>query len=138
MASTDAARLPPVLKRHGKWFWVGQGLCVLGTPLVCVTAAQLGWRPNFYYALAGAVLGSLATIGLLMYLNSRDILRVRRLRGHVCTMCLYDLSALPASGRCPECGVEYTKADIMSQWRKADSLSKDETLYSLEDGGSGG
>lgn len=138
MAGDQAKRLPPALQRHGKWFWIGQGLCVVGTPLVCVTAARVGWSPNFYYALTVAILGTLSTIAILFYLNARDVARARRLGGEVCTMCLYDLTASPAAGQCPECGIDYTKADVVRQWRRAGRASKQQSLNDTLDGKNAG
>lgn len=47
----------------------------------------------------------------------RNAKRIRELNGRVCPWCLYDLSALPPDGRCPECSTRYEDDDLRAYWR---------------------
>lgn len=127
------AGIPPALKRHNKWFWLVLGLNFLGTPLLAASTGRLDWTLKIILATALALLGSIAAVGILIYLNKRDVAVVRRLRGHVCTECLYDLSTSPERGNCPECGITYTKADIVRQWRDTENSYQAKKFYSLDE-----
>ncbi len=80
----------------------------------------------------GVVVWFSALVGLVL-LQQRDIQRVRMLGGQVCTDCLYDLSASPSEGNCPECGMPYTKAGVVRRWRTADRSYQAKKLYTLEE-----
>lgn len=85
----------------------------------------------------GGVMLWFSALLALVLLQVRDVRRVRSLGGLVCTECLYDISTLPASGNCPECGTRYTKTDVIRQWRNADRSYQAKMMYAQEedDGG---
>jgi len=44
--------------------------------------------------------------------------RVRLAGYRFCPNCTYDLRTLPESGACPECGANFTPADLEGRWRQ--------------------
>jgi hypothetical protein len=128
---------PPALRRCWKWYFLGMGahmtLMLVGAvalllapgvlPMVLAAAAAVG------LLVAGVAMSSMATV--------RIRARVRRLHGQACPNCVYDLSTLPAEGTCPECGVRYTRAEIVRQWRDADRSYQAKKLYRNEEEASG-
>lgn len=75
----------------------------------------------------------IACVVLVGVRTQRDFALARRLRGQLCPTCMYDLTDLPASGNCPECGAPYTKAEIVRQWRNADRSYQAKKVYTLND-----
>lgn len=125
--------MPRALKRHTKWYY----LCYATGIVLIFTGLALGRIWNTPWLIAPFGFGGVALwfSGLLAagLLGQRDIRRVRSLGGQVCTMCLYDLAALPTSGHCPECGTPYNKPDVVRQWRQADRSYQAAKLYTFDD-----
>ena len=124
---------PNAIKRHAKWLWLGIVTGVLITPLASVTVANIGWSISVIQAIVLAMSIMIAGFGTTIYLNARDFARARRLRGQVCIECLYDLSALPAKGNCPECGVAYSKAEVVRRWHNIENSEKAKQLYAINE-----
>ncbi|GMV70989.1 MAG: hypothetical protein AMXMBFR77_08280 [Phycisphaerales bacterium] len=58
--------------------------------------------------LAGQLMSALAQLSLV-----RD---VRAAKGRLCSRCCYDLTGLPDSGSCPECGTSYDPDTLKRYW----------------------
>ncbi len=69
--------------------------------------------------------GFLAVALLVTWHAARKLL-VRRFlalhAGFVCPGCHYPMRGLPSSGTCPECGVEYSRASVLSLWEQSFKL----------------
>ncbi|MFI4915537.1 MAG: hypothetical protein ACIAS6_03385 [Phycisphaerales bacterium JB060] len=124
MASLYPEGIPPILKRHGKWFLASVTVSILASFIGLVVSNRFGWPP------ATSTLGMIAMITVF---TQRDIRRARQFRGQLCPHCMYDLTSSPAIGQCPECGAHYTKEDIVRQWRTADRSYQAKKLYTLND-----
>ncbi len=124
---------PPALKRCWKWYFLGMGahmtLMLLGAVALLLVRGVL---PMALLAI-GAVGLMIAGVATSALATSRIRSRVRRLRGRACPNCLYDLSASRPEGNCPECGIAYTKVDIVRQWRNADRSYQAKKLYTLNE-----
>lgn len=116
------SRRPPVVNRLR---WLGW--------LFLIPAAWALWSafspsaPPF----RGPVLGPLliflpqfvvtAIIGVVYHsAKRRAARRVRDADGRLCWRCMYDLSASPPQGVCPECGTIYDATELQQRWRTAD------------------
>ena len=124
---------PPALKRHMKWLWLGLGSSM--TVFVIGMAGALRLSNPRIIGLVGISSVSLMVAGLVasITLLRRDMAHVRRLRGRVCTNCLYDLSSSSARGACPECGAPYVKTDIIRRWRNMDQSYQAKKRYTPDD-----
>ncbi|MDX2148732.1 MAG: hypothetical protein SFZ23_14560 [Planctomycetota bacterium] len=77
-------------------------------------------QPLLSIPFISAVVAALA-LPIMLYHYGRNLLGKRFLAPHsafICTICHYKLRDLPDAGRCPECGTEYTRNDLVAKWEK--------------------
>jgi len=126
--------IPPALKRHTGWFFAGLVLCIAGALAGLIVSVRLGWPP--LTSTLGMV-GMITCVVVLGVRTQRDFALARRLRGQLCPTCMYDVTDLSDRGNCPECGMPYTKDQIVRQWRNADRSYQAKKLYTLDKDSSG-
>ncbi|MGD1917359.1 MAG: hypothetical protein ACFCBV_14390 [Phycisphaerales bacterium] len=120
-----------MLRRHAIRGMVGSAAVMLGA-----------WGGFFASMVAGLPLVIVAPISVLLIAGGmvipawmwfRDRRHIRTCGGQACMHCLYDLRSSSSAGRCPECGIEYRKADIVREWRNLDSSYQAKKLYTFEE-----
>jgi len=68
----------------------------------------------------GGLLAASLLFGVIHAITRRRSRRlIQSLGFRLCPRCRYDLSASPPDGACPECGRDYTVADLQSLWKSA-------------------
>ncbi|HRQ71555.1 MAG TPA: hypothetical protein PLU35_00840 [Phycisphaerales bacterium] len=79
-----------------------------------LTNIAAGWRSAWISRLAAVAFLS----GLLLMLRAAWLLRRDLLAsgGRLCTRCCHDLTGLPDSGVCPECGTSYDPDTLKHYW----------------------
>lgn len=98
------------------WEYIVAALCA-GYAVYCgLNGVRL--FDNLWVDALGAVL-VITGIGIFtrfFIVMARTRSRISRLKGVVCTRCLYDLTQSPVEGKCPECGEKYTHDDLLGYW----------------------
>lgn len=85
-----------------------------------LAGTTLRWRGAAWLGDACLLIGALLALYGFFALRKRRIDYIRRQvltrQYRVCSQCFYDLSGSPTSGQCPECGKEYTIAELKEKW----------------------
>lgn len=113
MASPSPSKpkvLPPVMRR-GVWWMLGLSAFFVLAPIAWVALRKpLGVPRGLAYRYGALVLVAVPFV----IIQPLWVLRTRYIRkalveseGRLCTHCAYDVSSLPPSGTCPECGKPY-------------------------------
>jgi len=101
---------PPVMRRGLRWL-IGLSTIFVLAPVVWVLLrGPLGIPRGFAYRYGALVMVAvpLVIIWPLWMLRTRHIRRgLLESEGRLCTHCAYNVSSLPPSGTCPECGNLY-------------------------------
>ncbi len=92
-------------------------LVLLGMPSIFSTFMSLNARGPFLHAAPIYLFCALSWLAAItgMIKGLHIYRQVRNARGLACLRCLYPLAH--DSHRCPECGLEYTSADVRQEWR---------------------
>ena len=115
----------PALRRYTRVLQLSIVL-VLVTNLAPSILGIVAWRDPWFPGLAGGkLLEGVVRIGPLIAILTCGIIehcslwkRVRASAGGLCGNCLYDLSASPPAGTCPECGTPYKKDALRDRWMR--------------------
>ena len=110
---------PPVLWRTSRWCFALACLCVavaLGTMVLRGTILPKR-QPLHRYIIMGFGFAPALIIYPVGYLVQRRTIREwHRTRGRLCARCGYDLTSLPDTGTCPECGNNYDLDEDAAMW----------------------
>ncbi len=90
------------------------------TPWLLPTArsAAVAWRTC---SVGGSLLVLVGVVvWIAAYSRCKRRLAARAVLHHMelCCACGYELTGLPDTHRCPECGAEYSKAEVVRKWRE--------------------
>jgi hypothetical protein len=118
-------KTPPVMRRGLQWFLAGSAVLVVLAIGVEVARDLMGIRKTRWITLATMAIGWTPFLVLLPIWRWRT-LSLRRLVTstgfRVCIHCGYDLSSLPESGTCPECGKQYEIEAVREVWKRSGML----------------
>ncbi len=136
--SSNQPAFPPVMRR-GVWWLLILSACFMLAPIVWVVfRGPLGVPRGFAHRYGALMLVAVPFVIIwpLWMLRTRHIRRALvRSNGQLCTHCAYDVSSLPASGICPECGGAYDVEKDKPLW-EAVGVSYGEAEDSSEAGSS--
>lgn len=119
----------PRIVRSYVWFSLGLGLFPL-FGMMLVPPVYFWWEKHAGLAGNGQVQFNkvmswmlyaqvliLIAIVILVARYRKAIRGVKKQGGLACPECQYDLGPLPAAGKCPECGREYTHDELRQTWK---------------------
>jgi hypothetical protein len=127
----SAQRVFPPVMRRGLYLYLG--LCCL------FALAAIGWVilrnpmgvPRGWAYRYGAMIPGFMPLLVFMplwFLRTRHIrLALHEAQGRLCTHCAYDVSRLPPSGTCPECGHHYDIEKDKPLWQAIGASLPDST-----------
>ena len=117
--------LPPVMRR-GVWWMLGLSVFFVLAPVGwMLLRGPLGVPRGFAYRYGALVLVAMPFVVIqpLWLLRTRSIRRaLLASNGRLCVHCAYDVSTLPPSGTCPECGKPYDIEKDQVLWEAVGAL----------------
>lgn len=113
---------PPMLRKWSwEWFWNILPMLVLFAWMFLGDQIVQSFKARAISGITGLILTQ-----AIAWMIAAPAIRARmrmykaiKASGYlVCGHCAFDVSTLPAEGRCPECGEAYTHDECRRQWRQ--------------------